>query len=103
YFYGTPWERASFKNNINEYLVKKYDKEFEIDEISFDLFHDKTYHAYAFPKDNVDLTFYVGQNPATKEIEDRYLTEIWQMQAEEELKLIMKEYFLDHFNYAVTV
>lgn len=103
FFYGTPWNLISYKNKFNEYLENKYSKDFVIEKISFDFFHGKTYHAYAHPKKNPELTFYVGQNPSNRKIEDSYLFQTLQKQAKDELGPIIEKFFPDNFNYAVEI
>lgn len=102
FFYGTPWDLVSHKNKVNEYLENTYNKDFVIERTSFDFFH-RTYHSYAHPKENPELSFYVGQNISTKEIEDGYDYQLWQKQAKDELDPIVEEIFPDNFNYAVEV
>lgn len=101
--YGTPWDRLSYKQHFNEYLVNKYNQPFEIEKLYFDMGHGQTYHAYAHPRENKDLVFYVGQNPSTKEVEDSFQSQTWQLQAEQELKPVVEKYYPDNINYAVTV
>ena len=103
FFYGKPWNLISNKNNFNTYLEEKYNKDFVIEDISFDFFHGRTYHAYAHAKETPNLTFYVGQNPYSKETEDSYHDETWRKQANEELGPIVEKYFPDNFNYAVEI
>lgn len=103
FFYGSPWGLITYKNKFDGYLENKYNKEFVIEKISFDYFHGKTYHAYAFAKENPDLSFYVGQNSRSREIEDSYHYETWQKQAKEELGPIVEKFFPAHFSYAVHV
>jgi hypothetical protein len=103
FFYGLPWDFISYKNKFDVYLEDKYNKEFMVEEISFNFFHGKTYQAYAYAKESPDLTFYVGQNRITREIEDSYHYETWQKQAKEELSPIVEEIFPDHFSYAVQI
>ncbi|HYK71841.1 MAG TPA: hypothetical protein VEV44_01750 [Pseudoneobacillus sp.] len=101
FFYGTPWDLFSYKNDFAKYLETKYDNEFVIKDISFDFFHNGIYHAYAHIMDQPGFTFYVGQNPYTKRIEDSYVSEIWQKQAKEELGPIVEKFFPDKINYSV--
>lgn len=103
FFYGLPWDFFSYKNKFDEYLEDKYNKDFVIEEISFDFFHGKTYHAYAHAKESTDLTFYVGQNTSTGKIEDSYHYETWQKQAKGELGPIVEKFFPDNFSFAVQI
>ncbi len=103
FFNGAPWDLISYKNKIGEYLEKKYDKDFVIEKTTFDFFHGKTYHSYAHPKESPDLSFYVGQNPSTREIEDSYLNQLWNKQAKDELGPIVEKFFPDNFNYAIEI
>lgn len=101
--YGTPWGLISYENQFEKYLDDKYDKDFVIEKISFDLIHGGTYHADAHAENETDVTFYVGQNTATKAIEDSYHFETWQKQASLELGPIVKKYYPDNYNYAIMV
>ncbi len=101
--YGKPWDVISYKKSFGTYLEEKYNKDFVIEKISFDILHGGTYHAYAHAKDNPTVTFYVGQNPSTKETEDSYRYDNWVKQANEELGPIVEVFFPDNFNYAVQV
>ena len=103
FFYGTPWDLISHKNKVNEYLENIYNKDFVIEKTSFDFFHSRTYHSYAHPKESPDLTFYVGQNTSTREIEDSYNYQLWEKQAKDELGPIVEELFPDLFNYSVEI
>lgn len=101
--YGKPWDLISNKNKFVTYLEGKYNKDFVIEKISFDILHGGTYHAYSHAKDNPTVTFYVGQNPSTKETEDSYHYDNWGKQANEQLGPIVESFFPDNFNYAVQV
>ncbi|MFJ7935375.1 DUF3139 domain-containing protein [Sporosarcina sp. NPDC096371] len=101
--YGKPWDLVSYKKKFEAYLEEEYNKDFIIEKISFDIFHGRTYHAYVHARDNPDVTFYVGQNPYTKEIEDSYHHDNWGKQANEKLGPIVEKYFPDNFNYAVRI
>lgn len=103
FFYGTPWDLILYKNKFDEYLENKYSKDFVIEKISFDFFHGKTYHAYAHPKKNPDLAFYVGQNPSNREIEDSYHYQTWHKQAKDKLGPIVEKFFPDNINFAVEI
>ncbi|WP_318616609.1 hypothetical protein [Sporosarcina sp. YIM B06819] len=101
--YGKPWDLISYKNEFGAYLEEKYNKEFVIEKISFDILHGGTYHAYAHAKDNPEVTFYVGQNPSTKDTEDSYHYDSWRKQANEALGPIVEKFFPDNFNYAIQI
>jgi len=101
--YGKPWNVISYKNKFGTYLEEKYNNDFVIEKISFDILHGGTYHAYAHAKDNPSVTFYVGQNPSTKETEDSYHYGNWEKQANEQLGPIVEKLFPDNFNYAVQI
>jgi hypothetical protein len=100
FFYGTPWDYFSYKSKFETYLEDKYHKSFEIEDLYFDFFHGSTYHASA--NDSV-LTFYVGQNTYTKEMEDGYHYETWKKQANDELRPMVEKLFPDHFNFAIEI
>jgi hypothetical protein len=86
--YGWPWNVYMYSNKFETYLKTKYYKEFIIDEISYDVFHS-TYHAYAYEEGNPYLTFYVGQDNRTKEINDGFEYETMKDTAHKEVNKII--------------
>jgi hypothetical protein len=101
YSYGAPWDYMSYKNKFETYLENKYAKEFVVEEMYFDFFHGKTYHAEAYVNDDPALKFYVGQHSGTKEIEDGYHSATWEKQAREELGPIIERLYPDKHNGGV--
>lgn len=85
------------------YLEEKYEKDFVIEDISFDFFNTRKYHAYAYAKEEPELLFYVGQNRYTGQTEDGYAYEVWSYEAKEEVGPIVEEYYPDHSNYGVSL
>lgn len=102
-FLGSPWGLWTNKQAFEAYLEEKYEKDFVIEEISFDFFNTRKYHAYAYAKGEPDLLFYVGQNRYTGETEDGYSSEIWSAAAKEEIGPMIEKAFPDYFNYGVDI
>ncbi|WP_010191898.1 hypothetical protein [Bacillus sp. m3-13] len=102
-FLGSPWGIWTNKQAFEVYLEEKYEEDFVIEEISFDFFNTRKYHAYAYAADKPDLVFYVGQNRYTSKTEDGYRFEVWSFEAKEEVGQIVEEYFPDHSNYGVNL
>lgn len=69
--HGTPWGMANAKASFRDYLEAKYDSNFLIKELSFDVMHG-AYHATAYEVSEPELLFYVGENIADKKISDAY-------------------------------
>ncbi|WP_043929808.1 hypothetical protein [Bacillus sp. EB01] len=103
FFYGTPWNMMSYKSEFKRYLENKYNEDFVIKEISYDLLPGGTYHAYAFSKNNPEVTFHVGQDSKLDEIYDSYHHELWNYQARNEITPIIEEIFPNKFNHAAEV
>ncbi|GAA0489584.1 hypothetical protein GCM10008986_14290 [Salinibacillus aidingensis] len=103
FFYGTPWDLISYKDKFETYLEERYHQDFVIDEISYDFLHGGTYHAYAFSETNPEVTFHVGQNSKSAEIDDAYHYELWRYQARNEVTPIIEKTFPDRLNHAVEV
>ncbi|UAL47835.1 hypothetical protein K7887_02380 [Sutcliffiella horikoshii] len=72
-FWGAPWGIWTNKQSFEVYLEEKYEKDFVIEDISFDFFNTRKYHAYAYAKEEPELLFYVGQNRYTGKTEDGFL------------------------------
>ena len=102
-FWGSPWGIWKNKQSFESYLEEKYEKDFVIEEISFDFFNTRKYHAYAYATDYPDVTFYVGQNRYTGETEDGYGYEIWRVQAMEDVSVVVEEFYWDCSSYSVEV
>lgn len=102
-FWGLPWGLWKNKQAFEAYLEEKYGEDFVIDDISFDLFHTRKYHAYAYATDYPDVTFYVGQNRYTEELEDGYSFESWRVQAMEDISALVGEFYRDRSFYSVEV
>ncbi|MBM7662613.1 hypothetical protein JOC85_003423 [Bacillus mesophilus] len=104
FFYGMPWNLITYKGMFESYLENKYEEDFVIAEISYDLLHGGgTYHAYAYSKNNPEVMFYVGQNVRQEELEDSYHYEMWRFQAHNEWTPIIEEIFPTKFNHSVEV
>jgi hypothetical protein len=94
----------SYKGKFESYLENKYEEDFVIKEISYDLFHGGgTYHAYAFSRENPEVMFHVGQNVRQENFDDSYHYEMWQFQANVELNPIIEDVFPTEFNHSVVV
>lgn len=102
-FLGSPWGLWTNKQAFEEYLEKKYEKDFVIEDISFDFFNTRKHHAYAYAKGEPNLLFYVGQNRYTGQTEDGYAYEVWSYEAKEEVGPIVEEYYPNHSNYGVSL
>lgn len=102
-FWGSPWGIWTNKHSFEVYLEKKYEGDFVIEEISFDFFNTRKYHAYAYAKDEPELLFYVGQNRYTGQTEDGYRSEVWSYEANKEIGPIVEEYYPDLSNYGVSL
>ncbi|KGK91228.1 hypothetical protein DP73_04470 [Desulfosporosinus sp. HMP52] len=70
FFLGTPWGYLEYKIKFQEYLKDKYKKEFAIQKISYTFIHGGLYDAESNDINKPDISFYVGQNYRTKDIED---------------------------------
>ncbi|WP_108672341.1 hypothetical protein [Peribacillus acanthi] len=103
FHFGTPWGYISYKNQFQTYLEEKYGEDFIIHKHTFDMLHSSTYHAYAFPKNNPEFIFYVGQNTRTLEIEDAYHYELWNQQAKKEISPVIAEVYPNLINYSVVI
>lgn len=102
-FWGSPWGLWTNKQAFETYLEEKYGKDFVIDDISFDFFHTRKYHAYAYAKDEPNILSYVGQNRYTGETEDGYEFEVLSYKANEEIGPIIEEYYPNLSNYGVSL
>ncbi|KMJ57264.1 hypothetical protein AB685_17855 [Bacillus sp. LL01] len=100
-FWGSPWGLWKNKQVFETYLEEKYGKDFVIEDISFDFFNTRKYHAYAYAKDEPDLLFYVGQNRYTGETQDGYRYEVWSTEANEEIGAIVEEHYPNPSNYGI--
>ncbi|MGM9988187.1 MAG: hypothetical protein ACI35O_13300 [Bacillaceae bacterium] len=103
FYYGTPWDLIINKNKFERYLGDKYKEEFIMKGFSFDYTHGKTYHAYATPVNHPNVTFHVGQNTRTNEVEDAYHYEMWRYEAYNEIAPIIKEIYQDNVTYSVEI
>ncbi len=102
-FWGSPWGMWTNKQAFEAYLEEKYGKDFVIKDISFDFFHTRKYHAYAYAKDDPELLFYVGQNRYTGEMQDGYGYEVWSFEANKEIGPIIEEYYPNLTNYGTSL
>ncbi|WP_415813304.1 hypothetical protein [Mesobacillus thioparans] len=93
----------SNKNKFETYLEEKYNQDFTIKKISYDILHGRTYHAYAVSENNPKVTFHVGQNLTSAGIDDAYHYEMWKYQAETEITPLIEETFPDKVNHAVEI
>ena len=103
FFFGTPWDLVRYKNTFESYLEDKYNQDFVINSISYDLIHGGTYHAYAFASEEEEVLFYVGQNPQTGEIEDGFHYELWSSLVRQEWNPLIENLYPDKFNHAVGI
>lgn len=69
-FWGSPVKRYNMKNQLKAYVLERYGANYYMSDFEFDFIH-RTYHAY-FTSNKGDLTFYVGQDNVTEEINDGY-------------------------------
>lgn len=91
------------KQAFEAYLEEKYGKDFVIEDISFDFFNTRKYHAYTYAKDAPNILAYVGQNRYTGETEDGYGFEVWSYTANEEIGPIIEKYYPNPSNYEVSL
>lgn len=101
YHYGTPWGFI-YKNNFKAYLKEKYNEEFVVFDMSYDIMHN-SHHAYAYPKQYPEIKFYVGQNNNTKEIRDNYYPDTWMYEARAVLIPKMNELYPNQIHGGVNI
>lgn len=89
--YGLPWNLYTHSNQFEQYLEEKYQKDFELEDISYDVFHD-TYHAYAHEVEDPEWRFYIGQNMGDKEITEAYDFELTVRAARKDVAAVVAEY-----------
>ncbi|MFS0725681.1 hypothetical protein [Paenibacillus sp. 1P07SE] len=70
-FFGNPLKYYTLKGEFERYLEEKYNQEFIVEKITFDIMH-RTYHSNATPKNEPEIRFYIGQNNITREIDEAY-------------------------------
>lgn len=100
--YGTPWDLYKYNKEFKDYLKDKYQRDFIISDISYDLMHN-TYHAQAYEQNQPEIQFYVGQNMGSKEITDSYDFENLRIEAKEEITAIVEEYLPEYTKVNVEV
>ncbi|WP_150269888.1 hypothetical protein [Paenibacillus tepidiphilus] len=73
--FGLPWKSVACRKEFEVYLEEKYDIDFKVGKVDFDLMH-RTYNAYASPVGDPGLRFFVGQNIENRQIYDFYRYEM---------------------------
>lgn len=91
YNYGTPWNLFKYNKEFENYLEKKYHKDFVISDISYDFIHN-TYNAHAYEQNNQEIQFSVWQNIRNKEIIDLYDFETLRLEAKREITPLIQKY-----------
>ncbi|MEH7505707.1 hypothetical protein V7152_27680 [Neobacillus drentensis] len=102
FHYGTPWDLISTKNKYQTYLEEKYKKTFVIDEISYDVFHER-YYAFAHAKDEPEIIFNIGPGLIKTDILDSYQVETWNHQINIEWEPIVKKLYPDNSGFNIEV
>lgn len=91
--FGPPWGKWIIKDKFAAYLETKYEKDFIVEDISYDFFHGGTYHAYAHSMDEPEINFHVGETQQAGELEDAYHYEAMRYFANKDLAPIVENYF----------
>ena len=100
--YGTPWSLYKYNKEFENHLEDKYESDFIISDISYDLIHN-TYHARAYELNHPDIQFYVGQNIRNEKITDGYEFENFKKKATEDITAIVQEYLPEYTKVNVEV
>ncbi|PYZ96737.1 hypothetical protein CR205_13690 [Alteribacter lacisalsi] len=72
FYNGLPGGKDRMSEEFTSYLEDKYEEPFEIKEIYYDHMTGRTYHAWAYPTNNPDDVFYIGQLPDTDDLDENY-------------------------------
>lgn len=92
-FYGTPWGKHKHEENMQSYVMEKYQTEFVLTKISYN-FLSETYQGYAYPKENSNLLFMIEQDmDAPDGYSDNYPKVIWESELATNLKAKIKDLF----------
>ncbi|SDH75125.1 hypothetical protein [Desulfosporosinus hippei] len=102
FFLGTPWGYLEHRIKFHDYLEDRYKKEFAIKKISYTFMHGGLYSAEANDVNQPDISFYVGQNYRTKDIEDGYYYTMCHYQANADLAPILESLYPDS-KYSIEV
>ncbi|MGJ7922611.1 hypothetical protein [Neobacillus sp. LXY-4] len=92
-FNGTPWGKYEQKKQMEVYLENKYQLSFQINNPKYN-FLSETYQAYASPKDEPELKFFVEQDIDSQSgYSDTYPTEFWKSNLSNKMKAKIKDIF----------
>jgi hypothetical protein len=92
-FNGTPWGKKQQETQMREYLVDKYQVDFELSNIDFN-YLSETYQGYAFPKGHADYVFLIEEDlEASGGYSENYQKVIWDSELAEHIKAKMLELF----------
>ncbi|WP_456274542.1 hypothetical protein [Bacillus sp. AK031] len=101
YIFGPPWGKWTTKDRFTEYLEAKYEKDYVVEDVSYDFFHSCTYNAYAHATDEPEIIFHVGEMRGSGQIDDAYHYEAVRYHAKKEITPIVEKYFSKDSRYSI--
>lgn len=91
-FYGLPWKEKAVAAKLENYLEKRYEKDFTLKE-SFYNFKDGSYGGWFYPAGDPELEFHAEEGFAEYTYVDNYPEEVWARQLKEAVHPLTKGIF----------
>lgn len=93
-FFGLPWKHHELKDEMIQYLEKRYKDDFSLGTLHYQIVNKNVYHTMATAK-STNVSFHIEITPDGKTIEDAYSYEYWSEAGEKFLKPIFKQHLHD--------